>query len=87
MTPITIDDDAIRMAEELAAMQGTTVTVVVSEALREKWDRDRRPSNSERVDYILREARRIRETALEVDPDWLVTDQVAELYDEHGSSR
>jgi len=72
--------EAVRLVKELAELEGASMTTVVIEAVREKLERDRKPEiNEERMQYILDLGKRVRES---VDPQWLATDQIDELYDD-----
>jgi hypothetical protein len=86
MNPITIDDEnAIRLVEELAALEGESVVTVVINAVREKLERERVPEiNQARVRRFLELGRRYREAA---DPGSLARDPFDDLYDEDGLPR
>jgi len=74
------NEETVRLAKELAAIEGKSLTTVVTEALREKLDRERVPQiNEERIQYWIDYGKRVRETA---DPEWLTHDQIADLYDD-----
>ena len=48
------DDEAVRLIEELAELEGESMTTVVIGAVRDRLDRKRRPRiNEERVGYWL----------------------------------
>lgn len=74
------NEEAVRLAKELAERKGESMTTVVIEALRAELKRTGKTSiNLERMEYVLSLGKRIREQA---PPEWLARDQIAELYDE-----
>jgi antitoxin VapB len=74
------NEETVRLARELANIEGKSITAVVTEALREKLERDHMSGiNEDRMNYILSLGRRVRETA---DREWLQRDQISELYDD-----
>ena len=79
------NDETVRLAKELAAIKGKSLTTVVTEALREKLERERVPQiNEERMRYVLELGRQVREHMERVNPDWLASDPSEDLYDEDG---
>jgi len=83
MNPITIDDEnAIRLVEELAALEGQSAVTVVINAVREKLERERAPEiDHSRVHRFLELGRRYRQAA---DPQSLARDPFEDLYDDDG---
>ena len=76
------NEETVRLAKELAALEGKSLTTVVTEALREKLDREHKPQiNEARMQYWLDFGRRVRASA---DPEWLAIDPTDDLYDEDG---
>jgi antitoxin VapB len=74
------NEETYKLVKELADLRGETMTAVITEAVREKLERERKPQiNEERMQYFLDLGRRIRETA---DPEWLAKDPFEELYDD-----
>lgn len=86
MTPITIDDEnAIRLVEELAALEGVSTTTVVIEAVQDRLDRKRLPAiNEARMQYWLAFGSRVRTQMKPEDRD---RDLTGDLYDENGLPR
>ncbi len=86
MSALRIDDqETVRLAQELADLEGKSLTAAVTDALREKLNRERKPQiNEARMQYWLEFGKRVRETA---DPEWLAADPFDELYDENGLPR
>jgi antitoxin VapB len=77
--------ETVRLAKELAAIEGKSLTRVVTEALREKLERERVPQiDEERMQYILDLGRQVREHMERVNPEWLERDPTDDLYDEDG---
>lgn len=76
------NQEAYRLIKELADLEGTSMTAVVIEAVREKLERDRKAEiDHARVAHFLKMGQEVRAVA---DPDWLTRDLTAELYDETG---
>jgi antitoxin VapB len=74
------NEEAYRLVRELADLKGESMTTVVIEAVREQLEKARKPQiNEERMQYFLDLGKRVRES---VDPEWLATDQIADLYDD-----
>jgi len=74
------NEETYKLVKELADLRGETMTAVITEAVREKLERERKPQiNEDRMQYFLDLGRRIRETA---DPEWLAKDPFEELYDD-----
>jgi len=81
MTPITIhDENAIRLVEELAALEGESVTTVIVEAVQQRLaSRQRARISDEQARFLLDWGKRIRDAE---SPESLARDPVAGLYDE-----
>jgi hypothetical protein len=81
MTPITIsDEEVIRLVEELAALEGESVTTVIVEAVQQRLaSRQRARLSDERAQFLLEWGKRIRDAE---SPESLARDPVADLYDE-----
>jgi antitoxin VapB len=78
-------EEAYTLAAELAELTGESLTTVVTAALRERLDRERRSRTREaRIARIRAAAAEIR--AGMVDPEHATSDH-SELYDEHGLPR
>lgn len=58
-TTLDIDDHVLRQAKRLAAREGTTLTRIVEEALRERVARKRRRSEPFRLQLLTRKGRLI----------------------------
>lgn len=86
MTALNIkNEETVRLARELAELEGKSLTMVVTEALREKLERDHQSQvDEERVQYWLQVGRELRAAA---DPEWLARDPFQDLYDEAGLPR
>lgn len=76
------NEETVRLAKELAELEGKSLTTVVTDALREKLERERTPPiNEERMRYWAEFGQLVRERA---DPEWLARDPTEDLYDELG---
>lgn len=74
------NQEAYRLIKELADLEHKTMTTVVIEAVREKLERERKlETNHARVDHWIKVGQELRS---EADPDWLVQDHIADLYDD-----
>lgn len=74
------NEETYKLVKELADLHGESMTTVVTEAVREKLERDRKPQiNEARMQYWLDFGQRVRETA---DPAWLERDPFEDLYDD-----
>ena len=77
------NEEAYRLAKELAEIEGENMTTVVIEAMRDRLERKRAPQiNEERMQYWLNRGREIRAHLEKVNPEWLEGDPTADLYDE-----
>lgn len=74
---ITVDDDAGRLADELAGLTGETVEAAVTKAVRERLEREREKAT--KVEALLALAKEIRE---HTEPG--TTSDHSWLYDEDG---
>jgi len=83
MTALNIkNEEVVKLIKELAELHGESMTAVVTVAVREKLERDRKPEiNEQRMQYWLDFGRRAREST---DPKWLAVDTDELLYDEKG---
>jgi antitoxin VapB len=74
-------DDAYALATELAALTGESLTAAVTEALRERLERERRVrEKAEKVERIMALAREIRAHMTEP----VASSDTDELYDQDG---
>ncbi len=77
------NEEAVRLAKQLAELEGESMTTVVIEALREKLDRTHTPQvNEQRMNYWLDRGREIRAHLERVNPESLGRDPIDDLYDE-----
>lgn len=74
------NEETYKLVKELADLHGKSMTAAVTDAVREKLERDRKPrTNQSRVDHWLKVGQELRAAA---DPDWLARDPFADLYDD-----
>ena len=79
------NEEAVRLARQLAALEGESMTTVVIEALREKLEREHKPRVDEaRIQYWLQRGREIRAQIELIDPESLQRDPTDDLYDDLG---
>ena len=75
------NEEAVRLAKELAALEGESMTTVVIEALREKLERDHKPRIDDAiVQKWLARGSEIRAHIEKIDPESLQRDPFEDLY-------
>jgi antitoxin VapB len=74
------NEETHRLVRELAALTGESLTVAVTEAVRERRDRLRNDRGSASHDLL----RIGRDVAARLPASWAVGDPTEELYDDHG---
>lgn len=74
------NEETHRLARELATLTGESLTVAVTEAVRERRDRVR-DQQAPMADDLLRIG---RDVARRLPPSWSTGDPTAELYDDRG---